>query len=164
MALNSFATKTLRVVTVSHSTQATTTLFLNFCDYVVLNRPDAPFLVRLHPIAVQDGLHTRFAILTAFGRIMEGPPDRTLEPALHGPQPPKDLDESRTIEWQCQWESVMTETGRGRDFCYSRPLNAVETTGIHAVDVPRDCDPGPSKIVNHPLGVMLQTSSILPLS
>ncbi|KAI5984199.1 hypothetical protein EDD15DRAFT_2201397 [Pisolithus albus] len=93
--------------TLEATTSTSTTLFLNFRDYGVLNRPDTPFLVRLHPIAtIQDGPHTRFAILTTFGRIMEGPPDRTLEisfttnaqPASHGPQPPKDLDESRPIE------------------------------------------------------------------
>ncbi|KAI6125716.1 hypothetical protein EV401DRAFT_1936946 [Pisolithus croceorrhizus] len=89
------------------------------------------------------------AVLATFGRIMEGSVDGTSESASHGPQLPKDLDESRTIQWQRQWESVMTETECSRDFCYSRPLNVVKSTDIHTVYVPRDYDPGPQQ--NHRL-------------
>ncbi|KAI6121518.1 hypothetical protein F5141DRAFT_1090823 [Pisolithus sp. B1] len=96
-------------------------------------------------IASTKAVFTRiFAVLATFGRIMEGSLDGTSEPASHGPQPPKDLDE-RTIQWQRQWESVMTETRCGRGFRYSRPLNAVNTGDIHTVYVPRDYDPGPQQ-------------------
>lgn len=74
---------------------------------------------------------------------MESSPDGTSEPASHGPQPLKDLDdENRTLQWQRWWESVMAETRCGGQFCYSRPPNVTKSTDVHTVYVPVNYAPG----------------------
>lgn len=77
---------------------------------------------------------------------MESSPDGISEPASHGSQPLKDLDdENRTRQWQRQWESVMAETRCGGQFYYLRPPNVAKSIDVHTVYVPRDYTPGPQQ-------------------